>query len=136
MRSLVCSLIVTAVAAPLLAQSSGVLAVAPLERVAAKRGATFTGKLSAELRPGFHVNSNTPSDEYLIPLRLTWTNGPLQVEQVIYPKPQLEKYDFSTKPVSVFSGTFEILTKFKVAPSAPPGITTVPGKLRYQACNN
>jgi Disulphide bond corrector protein DsbC len=120
----------------LLAQSSGVLTVAPLERVAAKRGGTFTGKLTAELRQGYHVNSNTPADEYLIPLRLTWTSGPLQVEQVIYPKPQLEKYDFSPKPVSVFSGTFDVVTTFKVPPSAPSGLTTVAGKLRYQACNN
>ena len=135
MRLLACSLIVPA-ALLVLAQSSGVLTVAPLPRVAAKRGGTFTEKLSAELRPGFHVNSNTPADEYLIPLRLTWANGPLQVEQVIYPTPQLEKYDFSSKPVSVFSGTFDVLTKFKVAPGAAPGITSIAGKLRYQACNN
>ena len=135
MRLLTCWLFAPA-AVLLLAQSSGVLTVAPLERAVAKRGATFTGKLTAELRPGFHVNSNTPADEYLIPLRLTWTNSPLQVEQVTYPKPQLETYDFSPKPVSVFSGTFDVLTKFKVPPSAPPGLATVTGKLRYQACNN
>lgn len=120
----------------LLAQSSGVLTVAPLERAVAKRGGTFTGKLTAELRQGFHVNSNTPADEYLIPLRLTWTNSPLQVEQVTYPKPQLETYDFSPKPVSVFSGTFDILTRFKVPPNIAPGLAMVTGKLRYQACNN
>ena len=131
MRSLTCSLLL------LLAQgSAGVLSVGPLERVTGKRGETVTVKIPAELRAGFHVNSNTPADEYLIPLRLSWTGGPLQVEQVIYPKPQLEKYDFSPKPVSVFSGTFEILTRFKVALEAAPGLTTVSGKLRYQACNN
>lgn len=82
------------------------------------------------------MNSNTPADEYLIPLRLTWVSGPLQVEQVQYPKPQLEKYDFSDKPVSVFSGTFDIVTKFKVPPNAPAGVLSIAGKLRYQACNN
>ena len=123
-------------AAALLAESSGVLTVAPPERAAGKRGGAFNAKLSAELRPGFHVNSNTPADEYLIPLRLTWSGSPLKVDQVIYPKPQLEKYEFSPKPVSGFSGSFEILTKFSVPPEAPPGLTTIPGKLRYQACNN
>ncbi|MDQ2947350.1 MAG: protein-disulfide reductase DsbD N-terminal domain-containing protein [Acidobacteriota bacterium] len=118
------------------AQSSGVLSVAPPERVAAKRGQTVTAKISADLRSGYHVNSNTPADEYLIPLKLSWTNSPLAVEQVIYPKPQLEKFDFSPQPVSIFSGTFDILTKFKVPANAASGLTTISGKLRYQACNN
>ena len=118
------------------AQSSGVLSVTPPVRVAAKRGQSVTAKISAELRSGYHVNSNTPADEYLIPLKLSWTNSALPVEQVVYPKPQLEKFDFSPQPVSIFSGTFDILTKFKVPANAASGLTTISGKLRYQACNN
>ncbi len=108
----------------------------PPERVAAKRGQTVTAKVSADLRSGYHVNSNTPADEYLIPIKLTWAKSPFPVEQVVYPKPKLEKFDFSPQPVSVFSGTFDILTKFKVPANAAPGLTTISGKLRYQACNN
>ena len=88
------------------------------------------------MRPGYHANSNAPSDEYLIPLRLTWSTGPLEVASVVYPKPQLEKYSFSDKPVSVFSGYFEILTRFKVSASAMPGLSILGAKLRYQACND
>lgn len=118
------------------AQSSGVLWVAPPERVAAKRGQIVTAKVSADLRSGYHVNSNTPADEYLIPIKLSWAKSPFPVEQVVYPKPKLEKFDFSPQPVSVFSGTFDILTKFKVPANAAAGLTTISGKLRYQACNN
>jgi hypothetical protein len=114
----------------------GVLTVAPAERVRAKRNETATVKLRLQLRPGYHVNSNTPSDEYLIPLKLTWAADPLKVEQVIFPKPQMEKYQFSEKPLSVFSGDFDVITKFKVAPNAPAGPALGTGKLRYQACND
>ena len=107
-----------------------------MERIRIKRGEEFSQKLTAGLQPGFHVNSNTPADEYLIPLKLTWAKGPVEAEQVIYPKAQLEKYDFSEKPVSVFSGNFEIVTKFKTSADATGGPATVNGKLRYQACNN
>jgi len=93
-------------------------------------------KLEAQLQPGFHVNSNTPADEYLIPLKLTWAKEPLEAEQIIYPKAEMEKYAFSQNPVSVFSGTFEIVTRFKAPLSASPGIAIIGGKLRYQACNN
>ena len=82
------------------------------------------------------MNSNTPADEFLIPLKLTWPSTPLEAEQITYPKPQLEKYAFSPNPVSVFSGTFEIATRFKAPASAAPGVVPMTGKLRFQACNN
>ena len=107
-----------------------------MERLHIKRGATAEQKLHAELRAGFHVNSNTPADEYLIPLRLTWAKEPLAAEQVVYPKPQLEKYEFSTQPVSVFSGSFDIVTRFRAPANAPNAPAIMSGKLRYQACNN
>jgi hypothetical protein len=115
-----------------------VLTLTPPMGVLAKRGGTVSVKLPARMRDGYHTNSNTPSDEYLIPLKLTWTTagGPLQVEAVKYPKASLEKYPFSEKPLSVFSGTFEIVTDFKVAADAKPGQTTLSGKLKYQACND
>jgi thiol:disulfide interchange protein DsbD len=113
-----------------------VLTVAPVDKLTIQRGATGEVKITAQLQAGFHVNSNTPSEEYLIPLKLTWAKDPLQAEQVIYPKPQSEKYDFSPTPLSVFSGTFDIATRFKAPSEARNGPAIMNGKLRYQACNN
>jgi thiol:disulfide interchange protein DsbD len=118
-----------------LAQSS-VLSVAPLEKLTAKRGTIVEVKAPVSLQDGYHVNSNTPSEAYLIPLRLTWEPGVLQTVGVEFPKPTLEKYAFSEKPLSVFTGGFELVTKFKVAATAPSGPGMALGKLRYQACNN
>lgn len=118
------------------AQGNAVLTAAPAEKLNIKRGSTGELKLKAQLQPGFHVNSNTPADEYLIPIRLTWDKQPLETEQINYPKPELEKYAFSANPVSVFSGNFEIVTRFKAPAAAPPGPAIIAGKLRYQACNN
>ncbi len=117
-------------------QGSGALTVGQIDQSSAKRGSTFTQKIPLHLKAGFHVNSNTPADDYLIPLRLTWAMGKVTSEGVVFPKPQLENYAFSAKPVSVFSGTFTVEAKFRVAVDAPVGAATVLGKLRYQACNN
>lgn len=117
------------------AENNSVLSVVPPARVHAQRGQSLTQPITAELRSGYHVNSNQPADEYLIPLKLTWLKGPLEMEAVSYPKPLLENYAFSQKPVSVFSGKFEIVTKFKTPPSAQTGIALMNGKLRFQACN-
>ena len=129
-------LLSAATSVSLQAQGNSVLSVAPPEKLNVKRGASAEVRLKAQLQPGFHVNSNAPADEFLIPLKLTWANQPLQSEQVSYPKPQFEKYAFSPKPVSVFSGNFEIATRFKAPPNANPGLGVMTGKLRFQACNS
>ena len=122
---------------PSLAQNnSAVVTVAPLAKARVKRGEQFTETVKVAVKPGFHVNSNAPDDEYLIPLKLTWARGPLQAEDVIYPKPERIKSAFSAKPVLVFTGNFDIVTKFKVAANSESGPNMAAGKLRYQACND
>jgi hypothetical protein len=118
------------------AQGPNVLSVAPPEKLTAKAGSIAQAKLSVHIQPGYHANSNTPSDEYLIPMRLTWTASPLETAEVIFPKPEMEKYSFSDKPLSVYTGGFELVTRFKVPATAAPGLLVVAGKLRYQACND
>ncbi|HEY1219891.1 MAG: protein-disulfide reductase DsbD domain-containing protein [Bryobacteraceae bacterium] len=106
-------------------------------KVAAARGATVQAKIPVKVDPGFHVNSNHPTDDYLIPLALTWTSlGALEGGAVTYPPPKAEKYEFADKPLAVFSGEFSLTASFKVAANAPPGPGVASGKLRYQACNS
>ena len=106
-------------------------------KVAGPRNASVQARIPVTVMSGFHVNGNQPSEEYLIPLKLTWTStGALQAGQIVYPKPSLEKYEFADKPLSVLTGSFDIVANFKVAPNAPGGPGAASGKLRYQACNN
>lgn len=115
---------------------SGVLTIAPSPRLTIQRGGTAEYTLKAQLPAGFHVNSNMPGDDYLIPIKLTWNKDPLEAEEVMYPKGQAEKLSFSPNPISVYTGTFEIGTRFKAPAGAMPGLAFMNGKLRYQACNN
>lgn len=118
------------------AQAPGVLSVQEPPKLVVGRGEEARLVLKASVRPGYHANSSTPAEEYLIPLRLTWDpHGPLQAAEIIYPKPKYEKYEFTDKPISVVDGEFEIVTRFRRAPNAQPGPGYVSGKLRYQACN-
>jgi thioredoxin:protein disulfide reductase len=110
------------------------LIVAPPAPLTAKRGSTVTQDLKVSVLPGFHVNSDKPKDEYLIPLKLTWPDGPLETKSISYPKSEAIKV--GSQDLVVFTGSFEIQTQFKVPENAPPGAITVTGKLRYQACNN
>ena len=121
----------------LVAQGSGHLTLGQLHSVAAKRGAAVEARIPITVEAGYHVNSNTPSEEYLIPLKLTWTaTGALESGAITYPRPSLEKYPFSDKPLSVLTGNFELVAHFQVAANAPAGPGVAAGKLRYQACSS
>jgi hypothetical protein len=125
---------------PLLAQSSGYLMVAEASKVTGTRNAAVQSKIPVTVRAGYHVNSNAPSEEYLIPLKLTWkSTGALEGGQVTYPKPSTERYEFQApteKPLSVYTGNFELVANFKVAANAPAGPGMAVGQLRYQACSD
>ena len=107
-------------------------------KVVGKRGAAVQSKILVTVKDGYHVNSNKPSEEYLIPLSLTWTaTGALEGGTVTYPKPAMQVFDFSEgKPISVYVGSIELLANFKVAANAPAGPGIAAGKLKYQACSN
>jgi hypothetical protein len=118
-------------------QNDGHMTVGQMPKVAGARNASVQAKIPCSVEQGFHVNSDKPAEEYLIPLKLSWTaTGALQPGAVVYPKAQLEKYAFSQKPLSVFTGNFDVIANFKVAANAPAGPGIATGKLRYQACNN
>jgi hypothetical protein len=100
-----------------------------------KRGAAVQAKIPVTVDPGFHVNSDKPKEEFLIPLSLTWTStGALDPGAVIYPKPTTEKV--GDQQLLVFTGKFDLIANFKIGVSASAGPGSVAGKLRYQACNS
>lgn len=89
--------------------------------------------LKAVILPGFHVNSDKPLDEFLIPLKLTWDAGLLEAKSITYPKP--EEMELNGQKMVVYTGAISIETQFVAAKDAK-GSGTVTGKLKYQACNN
>ena len=92
-------------------------------------------KIPVTVDAGFHVNSDKPKEEFLVPLSLTWTStGALDPGAVIYPKPTIEKV--GDQQLLVFTGKFDLLANFKIGSSASAGPGSAAGKLRYQACNS
>jgi DsbC/DsbD-like thiol-disulfide interchange protein len=117
------------------AQSSGHLSIGSPAKISGTRNEPVQTRIPVAIDPGFHVNSNKPTDEYLIPLSLTWSaTGALEAGAVIYPKPVMETV--ADKPLAVFTGKFDLVAKFKVGAAAPAGPGVVAGKLKYQACNS
>jgi len=99
-----------------------------------KRGATVTETLQVVVQPGFHVNSDKPKDEFIIPLKLTWTPGLLDTKSIEFPKP--EELKVGSQDLLVFTGMFAVKTQFQAPANAPTGPATLVGKIHYQACSS
>ena len=101
------------------------------------RGATSEIAVVAEIMDGFHINSNRPLEEYLIPTALEpQLPAGLRVVATEFPQAKELKFEFSEKPLAVWEGTIQIRMKLRVVPDAPLGALKLPLTLRYQACND
>jgi len=101
------------------------------------RGRAFDVAVVSEIMPGFHVNSNKPSEDYLIPTQLLPDlPAGFKVLRTTYPAGKLIKFEFSEKKLSVYEGTFTLRMRIQAPTGAPLGKTTLPLTLRYQACND
>lgn len=110
-------------------------AVLPPASITVKPGAEVQVPLTVRIRSGYHINSNEPAEDYLIPTQVAWDAAPLEVVRVEYPEAEIVNYPFSEKPLSVYSGEIEIVTVLKAPAGAKPG-ETLSGRLHYQACND
>lgn len=95
-----------------------------------------TARLTVTIQQGFHIQSDHPKSDFLIPtaLKLTPADG-ITVAGVTWPKPQEHKFSFSADPLSVFEGTVPVTVGLKE--SGPHvGSHVLKGTFRYQACND
>jgi len=102
------------------------------------RGKANTVKLEFHVESGFHINSNKPSAEYLIPttLRLDAPTD-IVVGKTTYPAGQEMSFAFAPdEKLSVYSGDFTVAVSVRPLASVLPSKYEFRGNLRYQACDN
>ncbi len=85
---------------------------------------------------GWHINSNTPNEDYLIPTEVIIDSSKIDVKTIQYPKAKDIKFSFSDVPVSVYDGEVYIGLILKIPESAKLGALEVPIRITYQACND
>ena len=107
------------------------------DRTAYAPGETVRIAAKVTVEEGWHVNSNTPTFDYLIPTRLDlelpagWPD-----ESVRYPEHEMQTFAFADQPLAVYDGEFVLLAEVEVPAGAKDGTIPVRAALRYQACND
>lgn len=111
--------------------------MAPVGQVQLRAGSTTNLEMAFRISDGFHINSNTPHSDFLIPTQLKLSlPSQIAVTDVKYPAGKDETFPFSpSEKLSVYSGEFSIDTMLKARPNAVPGDYAVQGELTYQACD-
>jgi DsbC/DsbD-like thiol-disulfide interchange protein len=125
-------------AVALAAQGTHQVLFTPGAPVTVSAGASAKVELKFRILPGYHINSEKPAGELLIPTTLTLNAADgLSVASVAYPKPKELVFEFAPEEkLNVYDGDITVAATLKAAPSAAPGTRTLKGELRYQACND
>ena len=102
------------------------------------RGSEVSLVLLATIQKGFHINSNKPAEEYLIPTRVELpANSPVEIAGAEFPPGELKSFGFAPdEKLSVYEGMVKVGVKLKAKPDAPTGQHKVNLAFHYQACND
>lgn len=108
-----------------------------VDRTAYEPGSQVLLEVAARIDDGWHVNSNTPTYDFLIPTTLElglpadWPNPSLE-----WPPAKEQSFSFAEVPLSVFDGRFIARARVDIPATAASGSITVPLTLAYQACDD
>jgi hypothetical protein len=112
--------------------------MAPAPVVSVMQGKAATVPLSFRVARGYHINSNKPKSEFLIPtvLKVEATTD-IVIGKTTYPEGQDMSFAFAPdEKLNVYTGDFDVDVLVRPLHSVQTGKYVVRGTLRYQACDN
>ena len=112
--------------------------MAPVPLTTTPRAAQTMVDLNFRVGGGFHINSNAPKSEFLIPTALKMDlPTDIILGKIAYPTGEDLTFPFSPdEKLSVYTGDFTISVAVHPLHSVVPGKYIMHGTLRYQACDN
>ncbi|RPI75906.1 MAG: thiol:disulfide interchange protein, partial [Ignavibacteriales bacterium] len=101
------------------------------------QGSEFKLAIKVNVEDTWHINSNKPYEDYLIPTELIiQSDNKFKADVISYPEPHDFKFDFSETPLSVYEGEIFIGALLNVSDDVTPGEYELIINLDYQACND
>lgn len=115
-----------------------VVKMAPAPIITAVQSKPSAVPLSFNVASGYHINSNHPKSEYLIPTALKIDAiTDIVIGKTVYPDGQDLSFAFAPdEKLNVYTGDFKVLVEVHPLSSVQPGKYIVRGSLKYQACDN
>jgi uncharacterized protein YyaL (SSP411 family)/cytochrome c biogenesis protein CcdA len=103
---------------------------------ATRPGAIAEVSIVLDIHKGWHINSATPSLDYLIPTRVQFPeSGGTVVEAIDYPPGEMVKLQFAEERLSVYQGKVTLRPRLRVGRDAVAGTVAVVARVTWQACS-
>lgn len=102
-----------------------------------EQGSEFKAVVFLNLQYPWHVNSHTPTLDWLIPTELTITRAEnLILSDIRYPPAKTMTFGFADEPLDVYEEESPIYLSFRTSSSIEPGDHVIEAVLRIQACDD
>ena len=90
-----------------------------------------------KIADGWFIHGATKEEDYLIPtvLSINSSNG-LEISLPLFPSPKKKKFEYTSKPVEVYSDEILIQAVVEVGKETRSGAQFIKGTLTYQACSS
>ncbi len=97
----------------------------------AKRSTNNLLQINIDIKSGWHINSHTPLQDYLIPTTTSFPDG--QLSHIIYPPASLKKLSFGQQKLSLYENQLQIKGMLPESYKNTPILTI---QTQLQACND
>lgn len=107
-----------------------------IEKDSVKLGKIGKGTITLSIPQELHINSNTPTSEFMIPTKVELKSDDVKIEKIIYPKGKNKKFDFSETPINIYDGEVVIKFSFRVSRKLKKKNIKINVIVSYQSCTD
>jgi len=108
-----------------------------LSRDACHPGSTAYLAVKANITEGWHINSSSPPDQFMIPtiLKISAPVG-IEVEKVLFPEPEKRSLEISDTPLPLYQGEVIFGAILRISDEIKEESAVITATLEYQGCND
>jgi thiol:disulfide interchange protein DsbD len=97
----------------------------------------FRIAIELNVAEGYHINAHFPSEEYLFATNVKFEPLPgMKISEVRYPKPKLQKFEFSEKELAVLDGKIYVYAIAQTEQKLELGKKIIRATVTVQSCND
>ncbi|MFC2157955.1 protein-disulfide reductase DsbD family protein [Acidobacteriota bacterium] len=102
-----------------------------------KRGEVNPISLEVEIKVPYHINSDSPIDDFVVPTSLSFEEDKgLKYSAPVFPDAEIKTFSFSESPLPIYEGTILIELDVTIPSSFQEDEVVLSGVLNYQACDD
>jgi hypothetical protein len=116
---------------------SAVVTVGEIANVTLRPGESGNVTVPLIVAPGYHIQSNPASNEFLVPLELQLEDSDdIRFGAPDYPTAAPYRLEGTDEDLMTYHGNLSVTIRVTLSPSVSIGEKPVTGTLRYQACDS